>query len=212
MTGAVPAELWRDHTLVEHAAALTRTYLANDPARSAHVDAVAQLAERVAHVLAPTAQFPVVAAAHLHDIGYSAQLNRTGFHPLDGANFSRAEGFPELVVGLVAHHTGAWSEAIERGLHEELAMFRPPPKLLLDILTYADLHCGPSGHPVSPRRRLAEVLGRYGPASPVHRAVRRPQRSLLASVGRIEASLSDAATDRTTTQFVNRLRTPDIER
>lgn len=203
MTGAVPAELWRDHTLVDHAAALTRTYLSGDPQRAAHVEAVAELAERVARRLAPTALYPIVAAAHLHDIGYAPNLQHTGFHPLDGANFARAEGFPELVVGLIAHHTGAWSEALERGLSEELAQFRLPPKPLLDILTYADLHCGPCGDSVPARERLAEVLDRYGPAEPVHRAVRRSRRSLLAATGRVEAALAAAGSGRISTQFNN---------
>lgn len=203
MTGAVPAELWRDHTLVDHAAALTRTHLSGDPHRTAHIDAVAQLAERVARRLAPTARYPIVAAAHLHDIGYAPNLQHTGFHPIDGANFARAEGFPELVVGLIAHHTGAWSEALERGLGEELAQFRLPPKPLLDILTYADLRCDSRGDSVPARERLAEVLDRYGPADPVHRAVKRSRRSLLAAAGRVEAALAHAVTTRTSTQFNN---------
>ena len=199
MTGAVPAELWRDHTLVEHAVALRRMHLADDPRRAAHVDAVAQLAEQVARRLAPTALYPIVAAAHLHDIGYSPSLRHTGFHPIDGANFARNEGFPELVVGLIAHHTGAWSEALERGLSEDLAQFRLPPKPLLDILTYADLHRGPGGDSVPACERLAEVLARYGPADPVHRAVRRSHRALLAAVGRVEAALSATGSNCTST-------------
>lgn len=206
MTGAVPAELWRDHTLVDHAAALTRTHLAGDPRRTAHVDAVARLAERVAGRLAPTALYPIVAAAHLHDIGYAPNLQRTGFHPIDGADFARAEGFPELVVGLIAHHTGAWSEALERGLSEELAQFRLPPKPLLDILTYADLHCGPRGEQVGAHDRLAEVLGRYRATEPVHRAVRRSRRSLLAASGRVAAALAEIASNDTSTSTDFRIR------
>ncbi|MFD6223383.1 HD domain-containing protein [Nocardia asteroides] len=36
----------------------------------------------------------LVAAAWLHDIGYGADLATTGFHPVDGAEFLRAQGAP----------------------------------------------------------------------------------------------------------------------
>jgi putative nucleotidyltransferase with HDIG domain len=52
----------------------------------------------------------------LHDIGYAPSLVATGFHPVDGARFLRAQGTPEVVVSLVAHHSGAVFEAEQRGL------------------------------------------------------------------------------------------------
>lgn len=189
MTSTVPGELWRDGTLVDHARAIAEKRLAALPARLAHVQAVATLADRVARRLAPTALYPIVAAAYLHDIGYSAELAHTGFHPVDGAVFARSEGFPEVVVGLVAYHSGAWSEAIERGLVEELQQFRIPPAPLLDILTYADLRTGPDGNLVSARARLAEVLDRYGPTEAVHRAVLRSRPTLLTSVEQVATAL-----------------------
>src|SRR3954470_12959920 len=51
----------------------------------------------------------LIAAALLHDIGYASSIAHTGFHALDGARFLESEGWPALVVQLVAHHTGAWS-------------------------------------------------------------------------------------------------------
>jgi HD domain len=58
----------------------------------------------------------LVAAAWLHDIGYAPSVRVTGFHPVDGAFFARREGFDELVVSLVAFHSGAPAEAQERGI------------------------------------------------------------------------------------------------
>jgi hypothetical protein len=53
--------------------------------------------------------------AYLHDIGYAPRLVRTGFHPLDGAEWLASMGEIRL-ANLVAHHTGALHEAGERGL------------------------------------------------------------------------------------------------
>lgn len=72
-------------------------------------------------------------AAWLHDVGYAPSLAQTGFHRVDGARFLRARGVPEVVVALVAHHTGAVFEAEQRGLDVELlAEFALPPVELLD--------------------------------------------------------------------------------
>jgi hypothetical protein len=69
----------------------------------------------------PKDRHAVVAAAWLHDVGYSADIAVTGLHPLDGARFLQDRGCLPLVVSLVAYHTGAEVEAEERGLLEELA-------------------------------------------------------------------------------------------
>ena len=78
----------------------------------------------------------------------------TGFHPVDGAVFARREGFDELVVSLVAFHSGAPAEARERGING-LSAFSEPPQQVLDALTFCDLTTGPDGSAVSPRDRLA---------------------------------------------------------
>ena len=49
----------------------------------------------------------LVAAAWLHDIGYTDTLRVTGSHPVDGGLHLRRAGWPPLVCGLVAHHLGA---------------------------------------------------------------------------------------------------------
>jgi HD superfamily phosphodiesterase len=61
----------------------------------------------------------LIAAAYLHDIGYAPTLARTGFHPLDGAVHLRELG-EERLAGLVAHHSGAETEARLRGLAGQL--------------------------------------------------------------------------------------------
>jgi hypothetical protein len=149
---------------------------------------VAAAVELIATGLATTEAGTVVAAAWLHDVGYAPSVRRsTGFHPVDGALFVRAEGLPAVVVSLVAHHTGAVFEARERGLLNALAEFSKPPELLLDVLTYADMTTGPDGSRVRVEDRVSEILSRYPEDDPVHRAIERATPTLLAAVARIDA-------------------------
>lgn len=158
--------------------------LAGQPRRLAHVQGVAAAAQRLSRHFAGEAAQCLVAAAWLHDIGYARSVRRTGFHPLDGAMFVRSAGFGELVASLVAFHTGAHLEASERGV-SGLSVFREPPSDVLDALTFCDLTTGPDGTPVSAEDRLSDVLARYGPEDPVHRAVEAGREELLAAVGRV---------------------------
>jgi putative nucleotidyltransferase with HDIG domain len=128
--------------------------------RWAHVRGVAAAAEPMAAALATTEAEAVVAAAWLHGIGYAPSVRSTSFHPVDGAAFVRAEGFPAVVVSLVAYHTGAVFDARERGLSDALAEFPEPPELLLDVLTCADMTTGPDGSRVRAKNRVSEILSR----------------------------------------------------
>ncbi len=74
----------------------------------------------VAEVAGAWGSRDILAAAWLHDVGYSPDVSVTGFHALDGAVFLRDLGLLE-VVSLVAYHTGAEFEAEERGLEVDLA-------------------------------------------------------------------------------------------
>lgn len=123
-------------------------------------------------------------AAWLHDIGYAPSVAATGFHPLDGAQFLLTEGAPTAVVSLVAYHSAAMIEAEERGLADELSAFVLPPESDLDALTLLDMSTGPDGARVEPADRIAEILRRYKPDSPVHRAVTRSRDDLLGACDR----------------------------
>jgi len=155
--------------------------------RLAHVRGVAAAAERLVERIDPLEAEALVAGAWLHDVGYAPSVRSTGFHSLDGAVFVRAEGFPALVVSLVAYHTGAVFEARERGLSEALAEFAEPPDFLLDVLTCADMTTGPDGSPVRADDRLSEILSRYAEDDPVHRAIMLSAPTLLAAVARVDA-------------------------
>ncbi|KKB98258.1 MULTISPECIES: HD domain-containing protein [Mycobacteriaceae] len=158
--------------------------LAGQPRRLAHVRGVATTAERLTRRFNAQTADCLVAAAWLHDIGYAPSVRQSGFHPLDGAEFVRSAGFGEMVASLVAFHTGARVEASERGL-SGLSEFGEPPSDVLDALNYCDLTTGPDGSPISPQDRLGDVLARYGPEDPVHRAVGAGREDLLAAVRRV---------------------------
>ncbi|WP_322861670.1 HD domain-containing protein [Mycobacterium europaeum] len=170
--------------LAQRAQGEAEARLAGQPRRLAHVRGVVIAAQQLdRHFDAETADC-LVAAAWLHDIGYAPSVCRAGFHPLDGAVFARSAGFGELVASLVAFHSGARLEASERGL-KGLSEFSDPPSDVLDALTFCDLTTGPDGTPVSADDRLSDVLARYGPEDPVHRAVDAGREELLAAVRRV---------------------------
>lgn len=181
-----------DPAVVDRARSVAAARLAELPSRLAHVGGVAAVAVDVAAALAVDESDMVVAAAWLHDVGYARSIRRTGFHPVDGAEFVRAAGFAQSVVSLVAYHSGSVIEAEERGLTAELAAFPAPPAGLLDVVTYADMTTGPNGEGMDVQQRLAEILVRYPPDDVVHRAITRSAPELMAAVGRVQRRLATA--------------------
>jgi putative nucleotidyltransferase with HDIG domain len=162
------------------------------PDRWRHVGAVAEAAESTGSALSLDTDV-LVAAAWLHDIGYSPALSDTGFHPLDGARYLRDLAWDPDVVQLVAHHSGAVIEAEERGLRSELlAEFPFEQSASMDALWYCDMTTGPDGQAVSVEERLAEIRARYGPGDVVTRFVERAEPELVAAVRRVEERLAAA--------------------
>lgn len=175
---------------VTTAADLAERLLGGFSDRWRHSVGVAAAAYAIGHVVSAEDVTVVVAAAWLHDIGYSPDLRDTGFHPLDGARYLRSIGAPERLCSLVAHHSCAIVEARIRHMGGLLlAEFPPEESILADALIYADMTTGPTGLPVTVDERLAEILGRYPEADPVHLAITESAPLLRATVARIEAHL-----------------------
>jgi len=179
--------------LVRWSRATASALLAGMGTRLGHVEAVSRRAEEVASLLPVEDRVPLVAAAYLHDVGYAPALGETGLHPLDGALWLRAQGVDRRVCNLVAHHSGARFEAEERGLLAELEEFDLEPGPVMDGLTFADMTTGPDGRYVSFEERLADILRRYPPDDPVHRAIVRARPMLRESVDRTARRLAGAA-------------------
>lgn len=167
-----------------NAETLARGLLADQQRRWSHVCGVAACAQKL------QMEQTVINAAWLHDIGYSPEVKDTGMHAIDGAAYLRERDWSDEVVCLVAHHTGAWSEAQERGLTVELAAFPRPTDAALDALTLCDLLVSPNGEPVQPRQRVDEILTRYRSEHPVHGAVARSEEDLMQSAYRAWSRLS----------------------
>ena len=158
------------------------------PQRWRHVRGVA--ARAIAMSQSDDAEDPVVSAAWLHDVGYAPVAQDSGLHALDGARYLMGVGASPIVVSLVAFHTGAEFEAEERGLAGELATVPRPDQSLLDALILCDLTVSPAGDPVAVGPRLDEIVSRYPPGDPVHRAVLRSRLYLEACCGRAQRVLS----------------------
>ncbi|MCW2904073.1 MAG: putative hydrolase, partial [Streptosporangiaceae bacterium] len=156
------------------------------PRRGNHSLGVAERARSLAPILGDDADL-LVAAAVLPDIGYSPDLAKTGFHPLDGARYLReVAGADERVVRLVAHHSCAWMEAEARGLHGELLReFSREHPDLADALCYCDMNTTPDGTPTNPVDRVNEITGRYGPDSLIGRFIRRAEPEILGCSSRV---------------------------
>jgi hypothetical protein len=164
------------------------------PRRWAHVQGVAATAMSLTAVLGDTTEL-VVAAAWLHDIGYSPTIASTGFHPLDGARYLRmTRQASDMVCRLVAHHSCAISEAGIRGLGATLSSeFRPPPTGLGDALTYCDMTTGPDGQRMTVEDRIADIRRRYDPQDPVSRAIDCSEPRLTAAVDSVTRKLARSA-------------------
>ncbi len=132
-----------------------------------------------------------MAAAWLHDVGYSPEIDCTGFHPLDGARYLRGLGAPPRLCALVAHHSAAVVEAEVRGLADVLeAEFSADRSFVSDVLTYADMTTGPFGQRVTVDERLGEILERYPASHPVHEAISIASPRIIAAVESVQVRLA----------------------
>lgn len=161
------------------------------PRRWAHVRGVAARAESVAATPGVDAD-ALIAAAWLHDVGYSPSLVRTGFHPLDGARYLVKQSVDLRIISLVAYHSCASLEAEERGLHDVLrSEFDCEESPTADALCFCDMTTGPDGLHVQARERLAEIRSRYG-SGHVARFIARAEPDILAAVDRTEQAMRAA--------------------
>jgi hypothetical protein len=179
---------------VEVARTLAETLVGGMRARWTHTIGVAQRAEELSVTVAAAEREVLVAAAWLHDIGYSPGLDATGFHPLDGAAYLHQHGWSERICGLVARHSGSLFIARALGLDHAVGRYADEQSPVSDALTYADQTVGPHGQRMSIDERLAEVLTRHG-ANSAHAKVRHLREPYLRAVAeRVQRRLSERRT------------------
>ncbi|MBO0871767.1 MAG: HD domain-containing protein [Pseudonocardia sp.] len=155
-----------------------------------HTQAVAGRAAELSVTVDDADRPLLVAAAWWHDIGYGATQHDTGLHPLDGARWLAAQGYPPRLCALVAHHSAATYEAEQRGLARELAVWPNEQSAVTDALWTSDMTTGPAGQRYSYPQRLAEILNRYPPGSEVAAAMTAAQPTIEAATARVTARLS----------------------
>lgn len=169
------------------AEALAREILGPLGTRFDHVRTAAGVATSLAVLFDPEEHSLLVVAAQLHDIGYSATLADSGFHPLDGAMHLRRLRCDERLVSLVAHHSAAELLVSDRDVAEALEGISKPRESMADALTYADMHSSPAGQMIPAVGRIADIERRH-----VHPGATQRTRALRASVARIDEALREA--------------------
>ncbi|MDX8144507.1 HD domain-containing protein [Lentzea sp. BCCO 10_0061] len=167
------------------------------PRRWRHVQGVARAAELCSPLFSRDDADLLVAAAVLHDIGYSPELAKTGFHPLDGACYLRGVGMDGRLCALIAHHSCAYREAELRNLSAQLAVWGDEEGALRDALWWADMTTTPDGKPTNVHDRIEEIQKRYGPEDLVTFFIRQAKPELVAAVECTEERLRAAGVDYT---------------
>lgn len=184
-TGRVPSRA--------EAEALAHDLLAHEGTRLAHVRTAGFVADRLGVLFDEADAALLVAAATLHDIGYSARIARTGFHPLDGGLHLLGLGYSPRLAGLVAHHSHAHLLAIRHDVDLD-SHFAREESLLVDALVYADMHSAPDGRIIHAEARLADIASRRGDDIEPTRA--RHLRTAMARVGSALLAAQVAGTHR----------------
>lgn len=155
-----------DPALVARARQLAVGLLQPLPERVQHNEGVASRAAEVAVTVQPADRCLLVAAAWLHDIGYSPLIRHTGFHPVDGGLYLRDHGWDERLASLVAPPLRGPVRPGGQGFGTLMADFLFEDSSASDALTYADQTVGPHGRPMTVPYRIAEAIARHGPDSP----------------------------------------------
>jgi HD domain len=155
-----------------------------------HVQGVVKQAKWVSKMFDKDDQKVLIAAAYLHDIGYTPQLQKTGFHPIDGAYFLQSYK-QERLASLVAYHSEAQFEAKLRKLETILEKFTQEHSAVADALTYCDLTTSPTGLQVSLKERIADILSRYKEVDIVTQATHQAIPSWTNDIKRTEQRLQE---------------------
>lgn len=163
------------------AESIARELLGDQGTRLAHVRTAGSMGARLSVLFDPEQAALLVAAATLHDIGYAPRIMRTGFHPLDGAEFLRSIGFSERLASLVAHHSEAEMLGPGSGITDLGRRFDREHSLLADALVYADMHSAPDGQMIRAEHRLADIARRR--PDPLEELRARRLRASMARVG-----------------------------
>jgi len=150
-----------------------------------HTQGVVRTAEHIGQAFDVKTRELLVAAAYVHDIGYAPSIQRTGFHPLDGAHYLLSFNQTRL-ASLVAYHSEAPFEAELRSLLPELNHIPREHSTLADALTYCDMHTGPTGQKLTFEQRIADIFQRYPEGHIVNRAIHQALPSYIQAIANVQ--------------------------
>ncbi|GCE18688.1 HD domain-containing protein [Dictyobacter kobayashii] len=154
-----------------------------------HVQGVVERAKWVGAIFNEEDRNLLIAAAYLHDIGYAPPLQKTGFHPLDGACYLYNCNQDRL-ASLVAYHSESTFEAELRGLLPELERIPREHSLIADALTYCDMTTSGDGKQVSFKERLDDIFNRYDHSHIVYKAIKSATPALTLDIEHTEQALN----------------------
>lgn len=151
----------------------------DDWGRLSHILGVVEEAQKLSRHFPELGGNFLVQAAYLHDVGYAEKLAVTGFHSVDSGLFAAKNGFPSEVVKAVFLHMDSLTNAkltmpnsrIECFLNSIYSNLTSKEKLLMELLTYCDLHRSSIGDRVSIEERISEIGSKYGSGSVVYKSV-----------------------------------------
>ncbi len=146
-----------------------------------HTIGVVERAREVGKAFKEEDRVLLMVAAYLHDIGYAPLLNRTDFHPLDGAHYLLAHSQQRL-ASLVAYHSEAQYEVQLQGLTTALEKIPQEHSAQADALTFCDMTTGPTGSHMSLEERLADIFQRYDETHIVNQAMHQALPSFALSI------------------------------
>ena len=136
----------------------------SQPNRWAHVHTVWQRAKEISSLprmeLAQRDQEALELAALLHDVGRAIDMFDSEPHGFVGARFLDCVSLPRIAC-LVAHHSGALFEALERGCPEK-CIWKRELSPVSDLLTFLDMTSDSTGRTVTPDERREDIRVRYG--------------------------------------------------
>lgn len=109
-------------------------------------------------------------SAYLHDIGYSEDIAKTGFHPYDGYQYLKDNFWSHNICQLVLRHSEASSLPHPEGISLKdvySGSLKEDLYLLYKILTVADMTSEFDGKVTTVESRYLGIMNRYGIESPI---------------------------------------------
>lgn len=158
--------------------------LSDNPLRIEHTEGVVRKVYEIINSLDLSSELydKCIQAAYLHDIGYSNKFKFADFHAYDGFVYLKENGWVSEIYKTALFHS--FSDVLAEMSRGDLTnmytneFLTSEENLVVDIVTFADLHTLPNGANVDFSARKLDVLERYGVKSYQYLHLERIEESL----------------------------------